>query len=69
MRIFRECLSICICFGTEGGKLDMIVLVPNQCIMFTVGLSANRFICYMVHAENVRWPSVASHFKGLGSFL
>ena len=35
MRVFRVCLSICVCasvpFGFEGGMWDLIVFIPNRC--------------------------------------
>ena len=35
VRVFRECLSICVCvffpFSFEGGRRDLIVLDPADC--------------------------------------
>ena len=40
MRVFHERLSICVYvsfpFGIEGGIWDLIVLVPDHCLSFTL---------------------------------
>ena len=40
LHIFRERLPICACallsFGFEGGIWNLIVLVPNRCLSFTL---------------------------------
>ena len=41
VRVFRECLPICVCtsflFGFEGGILDLIVLIIDHCLSFKFG--------------------------------
>ena len=41
VRVFRERLSVCVCalsfpFGIEGRMWDVIVFIPDHCLLFTL---------------------------------
>ena len=50
VRVFRECLSVCVCasfpFGFKGGMWDLIVLVPGHAYLCTFAIKVATLLAF-----------------------
>ena len=60
VRVFRECISICVYasffLGFEGGMLNLIVSIPNHCLLIYLALSNVHLPLFYVYLSESYGP-------------